>query len=138
MSKITFAETPSLSNGTYNTAKPPLSVMDKGFADGQPAVHEWFNWLFSKIFDKINRDVVTDGNGQKLFTLPNSFITLNAVNVDNPSEYIIASGFKGESTSIHSLNVISSNVLTLGVPTASGDQPVLGAANIKILGMSRD
>lgn len=140
-----FAETyVSYPDGQQNTGQPPDSVLANGFipetaaARGQPLPAQWMNWLFQKVFRNINRDRVSDANGVGLFTIPESFIRLEAFDKSDPNKYLVAIGYKPASGVVHSLKVVSSATLTLGTATTSGNQPVTGgSANVVILAMSR-
>lgn len=140
----TFAETTiNYPDGQQNVSEPPTDVLNNGFipeisgARGQPLPAQWFNWLLRKLFRLINRDKVSDSNGVGLFTVANSVIRLEAFDRENPSRYIVAIGYKGLLEELHSLTVISSNTLTLGTGTISGNQPVLGGGNVVISATSR-
>lgn len=142
---INFAENSvSYPDGQQNVGAPPDSVFLSGFipetaqSRGQPLPAQWLNWLLQKIFRLINRDRVTDFNGVGLFTVPNSFIRLEAFDKSDPNKYLVAIGFKGDAGVLHSLKVINSATLTLGTGTITGDQPVAGgSANTIILATSR-
>ena len=142
---INFAETyVSYPDGQQNVGQPPEAVLTRGFipetavARGQPLPAQWLNWLFQKVFRHINRDRVSDSNGVGLFTIPNSVIRLEAFDRDDPNKYIVAIGYKGLADAVHTLKVINSATLTLGTPTASGNQPVNGGTNVVIMATSRN
>ncbi len=141
---VQFAENYiSYPDGQQNVGQPPDAVMLGGFipetagARGQPLPAQWLNWLFQKVFRYINRDRVSDASGVGLFTIPNSFIRLEAVDRADSSYFLIAMGSKGAAGSFHTLTLIAANGLTLGAPTTSGDQPVTGGTDVLILAMSR-
>lgn len=138
-----FAETyVSYSDGQQNVGQPPDAVLSSGFvpavagARGQPLPAQWLNWLMQKLFRLANRDVVST-TGAGLFTVPNSVIRLEAFDRADPNKYLVAIGYKGALSDVHTLKVISSATLTLGTATASGNQPVSGGADLVILAMSR-
>lgn len=139
-----FAETyVAYPDGQQNVGQPPDAVLANGFvpavagARGQPLPAQWLNWIVQKLFRLANRDVVST-TGVGVFTLPNSVIRLEAFDRDDPNKYLVAIGYKGASTEVHSLKVVSSATLTLGTATASGNQPISGGgANLVILAMSR-
>jgi len=86
----------------------------------------------------VNRDRVSSSAGVGLFTVPDSFIRLEAFDKSDPAKYLVAIGYKGAAGVVHSLQVVSSATLALGTPTIGGDQPVTGgSANVIILAMSR-
>ena len=130
------------SDGQQNIAQPPDAVMDSGFipetatARGQPLPAQWLNWLFHKVFRHINRDVVSDGTGVGLFTTENAMIRLEAFDIADPNKFLVAIGYKAPG-SAPSLKVVSSATLTLGTGTISGNQPIVGGANVKTVGYSR-
>ena len=139
----TFAETfVTFSDGQQNTNQPPDSVMATGLVPatatsrGQPLPAQWFNWLMNRVFKHINRDVVTDASGVNLFATENAMIRLEAFDIADPNKYIVAIGFKSAGVA-PSLKVISSGTLTLGTGTINGNQPVIGGANVRIVGYSR-
>ena len=130
-------------DGQQNVGQPPDAVLSAGFipetagARGQPLPAQWLNWLFQKAFRLINRDRVSDSAGVGLFTVPNSVIRLEAFDRNDPNKYLVAIGYKGAADAVHTLKVISSATLTLGTPTAGGNQPVTGGANVVIMATSR-
>lgn len=142
---IDFAETyVGYPDGQQNVGQPPDAVMLNGFipetagARGQPLPAQWLNWLFQKVFRLINRDRVSDSDGEGLFTVPNSVIRLEAFDREDPNKYLVAIGYKGAADAVHTLKVISSATLTLGAATVSGNQPVSGgSANVVIMATSR-
>ena len=132
----------NFSDGQQNIAQPPDAVMTSGFipetaaARGQPLPAQWLNWLFHKVFRHINRDVVSDGTGVGLFKTENAMIRLEAFDIADPNKFLVAIGYKA-SGSAPSLKVVSSATLTLGTGTISGNQPIVGGANVKTVGYSR-
>ena len=130
------------SDGQQNLNQPPDAVMDTGFVPatatsrGQPLPAQWLNWIINRLFKHINRDVVTDNLGVNLFTTENAMIRLEAFDLSDQNKYLVAIGYK-ESGLAPSLKVISSATLTLGTGTINGNQPVIGGANVKIVGYSR-
>jgi len=139
----TFANTfTTYSDGQQNLNQPPDAVMANGFVPatatsrGQPLPAQWLNWIISRLFKHINRDVVTDNLGVGLFVTENALIRLEAFDIADPNKYLVAIGYKAAGV-IPSLKIISSATLTLGTGTISGNQPVIGGANVKIVGYSR-
>lgn len=131
-------------DGQQNVGQPPDAVMLNGFipetagARGQPLPAQWLNWLFQKVFRLFNRDRVSDSAGVGLFTVPNSVIRLEAFDRNDPNKYLVAIGYKGAADVVHTLKVINNATLTLGTPTAGGNQPVSGgSANVVIMATSR-
>lgn len=138
-----FSENPvNYPDGQVNVNRPPDSVLLNGFtpetagARGMPLPAQWLNWCLRTLFRYINRDKVTDANGVGLFPYANSAIRLEAVDMANASMYLVAIGYKGEA-GVHSLKVIANATLTLGTPTVNGDQPIIGGANVRVVGYSR-
>jgi len=129
-------------DGQLNVSSPPDTTITSGFIPeqaatrGQPLPAQWLNWLFRQAFRYINRDKVTDASGAGLFPYINSAIRIEAVDMSDVNKYLVAIGYKGAS-GVHSLKVISSATLTLGTPTTNGDQPILGGANVRSVGYSR-
>jgi hypothetical protein len=130
-------------DGQQNVGQPPDVVLASGFipetaaARGQPLPAQWLNWLFQKVFRLINRDRVSNSAGVGLFTVPDSFIRLEAFDRADPNKYLVAIGYKGAIGVVHSLKVINSATLTLGTPTTDGNQPVSGGADVIISATSR-
>lgn len=138
-----FAEnTVNYGDGQINVQPPPDATIANGFvpetagARGQPLAAQWLNWAFRTLFRYVNRDKVTDANGSGLFPYANSAIRLEAIDKSDPNKYLTAIGYKPAS-GVHVLKVTNSSTLTLGTPTTNGDQPVLGGANVQIVGYSR-
>jgi hypothetical protein len=133
----------SYPDGQQNVNAPPESTLLNGFVPataanrGQPLPAQWLNWLFQKLFRAINRDVVTNSAGVGLFKTANSCIRLEAFDREDSDKFLVAIGWKGSLSNVHTLKVIQSTSLTLGVPTASGNQPILGGANVIVVGYSR-
>ena len=139
-----FAETPvSFPDGQQNVAQPPSAILANGFIPatalnrGQPLPAQWLNWLFQKVFRHLNRDKVSDTNGVGLFTTPNSFIEFHAIDRNDVTRHISAIGYKAGAGDVHVLHVLASNTLTLGTPTAGGDQPVAGGTDVICRAVSR-
>lgn len=135
MSDYLFSETPlSYPDGQQNVNQLPDAIVLTGFipatagARGQPLPAQWLNWLFQKVFRLLNRDRVSDAAGLNLFSVPNSMIRFEAFDRADPNKYLVAIGYKGEAGTAHSLKVIASATLTLGTPTVSGNQPVIGGS----------
>jgi len=142
---IQFAEQyVSYPDGQQNVGQPSDAVMSAGFipetagARGQPLPAQWLNWLFQKVFRLINRDRVSDSAGVGLFTVPNSFIRLEAFDRSDPNKYLVAIGYKGAADVVHTLKVINNATLTLGAATVGGDQAITGGSvNVVISATSR-
>lgn len=140
----TFAETlVSYPDGQQNVNTPPEATLQSGFIPttaanrGQPLPAQWLNWLFQKLFRAVNRDVVSDETGIGLFKTANSVIRLEAFDRDDPNKYLIAIGWKGALNVTHTLKVVQSASLTLGIATVSGNQPILGGSDVVTVGYSR-
>ena len=140
----TFAETSkSYPDGQQNVGSLPESVMATGFvpktagARGQPLPAQWLNWMFQKFWRYINRDIVSNAAGVKLFTIPNSVIHIHAVDRAAPAKFILAVGFKGAAGTTHVLTVVNSSGLALGPATVDGNQPITGGADVVISASSR-
>jgi len=140
---VAFAETVvNYPDGQINVSSPPEATVTSGFIPeqaetrGQPLPAQWLNWLFRQAFRYINRDKVSDANGSGLFQYANSAIRIEAVDMSDVNKYLVAIGYKGAS-GVHVLKVVSSATLTLGTPTTNGDQPIIGGANVRTVGYSR-
>jgi hypothetical protein len=141
---ITFAETyQQYPDGQQNVVALPESITDIGFipaqpnAKGQPLPAQWLNWLFQKVFRNINRDIITDESGARLFIYPESIITLTAFEKANPANFLFAVGYKGAADAVHTLKVIDNLTLELGVGSENGDQPVINGTGLIVCGTSR-
>lgn len=124
----------------YNVVEPPSERKLTGWTLKEKPNRQWWNWLlrqtylFLQWFDQQSSlQVTTDGNGVGLFTKDNSLITLYAIDLDNPTSYLVAVGSKTAGNA-PVLNVIGFNTLVPGVGTVTGNQPVTGGTNIRILG----
>jgi hypothetical protein len=83
--------------------------------------------------------VTSNGQGAGLFVHSYSLILLYAVDKTVPGNYILAMGYKGlQGTDTHTLNIINSNVLTLGAKNHQGTQNISGGeiGNIITYGIS--
>jgi len=141
----TFAETYiGYPDGQQNVGEPSGVILSGGFipetseARGMPLPAQWLNWLFQKLFRLVNRDRVSDETGVGLFTVPDSFIRLEAFDRADPNKYLVAIGYKGAADVVHSLKVVSSATLTLGTATVGGNQPIAGGVDVITCGMSRN
>lgn len=139
----TFSESVvSYPDGQTNVVQLPDATLGNGFIPmtlngrGQPLPAQWLNWLFRSIFRNINRDKVSDATGVGLFPYANSSIRIEAIDMADPNKYLVAIGYKG-ATGTHVLKVTSSATLTLGTATLNGDQPIVGGANVRTVGYSR-
>lgn len=139
----TFAENVvNYPDGQVNVSPPPDSTFLSGFIPeqastrGQPLAAQWLNYLLRTIFRNINRDKVSDKTGASLFPFANSAIRLEAIDMADPNKFLVAIGYKG-ATGNHVLKVTSSATLTLGTPTINGDQPIVGGADVRTVGYSR-
>lgn len=139
----TFSETVvNFTDGQTNVVQLPDATISNGFrpetsdSRGQPLPAQWLNWLFRTIFRYINRDKVSDATGAALFPYINSAIRLEAIDMADPNKYLVAIGYKG-ATGVHVLKVTASATLTLGTATLNGDQPIVGGANVRTVGYSR-
>lgn len=138
-----FAENPvNYPDGQVNVNQPPDSVLQSGFipetaeARGMPLPAQWLNWLMRTVFRYLNRDKVSDATGAGLFPYANSSIRLEAIDMADPNKYLVAIGYKGASGA-HVLKVTASATLTLGAATLNGDQPIVGGADVRVVGYSR-
>jgi len=65
-------------------------------------------------------------------------IRLEAFDRDDPNKYLVAIGYKGALSDVHTLKVVASATLTLGTATTGGNQPIVGgSSNTVVLAMSR-
>lgn len=140
---MNFSETVlQYGNGQLNLGQPPDAIMSTGFVpatatnEGQPLPAQWVNWLFNRLFRLSNRDVVSDATGVGLFVTENAMIRLEAFDIADPNKFLVAIGYKAPGVA-PSLKVIQSATLTLGAGTVNGNQPIVGGANVKTVGYSR-
>lgn len=132
-------------SGSNNVLTPPPEKQMYGWARLDYPVRNWMNWLGRYAYRWIawldqqeQQAVVSNGNGVGLFVTPDALITLTAVDTTNTSNFIYAVGYKAAG-SVPVLNVIQNNVLTLGVGTISGNQPISGgsASNLVVYAQSK-
>ncbi len=127
--------------GQLNVIEPPEEKKLIGWEFKEFPPRNWFNWLFRIIYYWLRhysqRTLVTDGDGVGLYPYEHCLITLYAVDTGTPANYIHAVGYRGTGAPV--LNVISSNVLTLGIGSEDEDQPISGgtASNIIVWGISQ-
>ena len=140
---ITFSENPIVHSGAQDSViQPPETIMQNGFVPthkdgkGMSLPANWLNWFFREIFRLFNRDIVSNETGKDLFKTDNAAIELIAFDRQNSTRFIHAVGFKPVGA-LHELTIISSNEMTLGTPTLSGDQPVNGGTETITIGKSR-
>lgn len=142
---MNFAEiNVSYPDGQQGVGKPPSAIIQNGFipatalSRGQPLPAQWINWLLNNLYRHINRDKVSNAAGAGLFTVPDSFIRLEAFDRADPNKFLVAIGYKGTLATVHTLKIVQSATLTLGTATASGDQPILGGSSVIISASSRN
>jgi hypothetical protein len=129
-------------SGAPNIIEPSQSHMATGWVYQEPPARNFFNWWMNTSYNTdlffmyrlTTMMIVTDGNGSQIFNIPNAIITLSAVDKTTPANFLFAIGWRG--TVSHTLNVIASNVLTLGAQAADGSQAISGgtASNIVCFG----
>lgn len=128
-----------------NVLEPPTEKQDEGWSRLEFPPRQWFNWLSRWVYRWIlwfkqqeEQSVVTDGDGVGLFVTDDSLIEIVAVDKVTPANYLYAVGYKGAG-SAPVLNVIDSNVLTLGAGTIGGDQPISGGtpSNVIVYGQTK-
>lgn len=140
---MNFAETVlQYGDGQLNLGQPPDAILSTGFVPatatnkGQPLPAQWLNWLFNRLFRLSSRDVVSDATGVGLFVTEDAMIRLEAFDIADPNKFLVAIGYKAPGLA-PSLKVIQSATLTLGTGTVNGNQPIVGGANVKTVGYSR-
>lgn len=126
-----------------NVVEPTESKKETGWNAFEPPARNYFNWLAKTSYDwdlyvqyrLCTLEITTDGDGAQIFAIPNTLCTLYAVDMTQPTHYLFAMGWRGASGAV-TLNVISSNVLTLGAAGTDGSQAISGgtAANIRCFG----
>ncbi|MGN6704413.1 MAG: hypothetical protein ACTHKB_15795 [Burkholderiaceae bacterium] len=137
-----FAETVvSFDDGQTNVQQPPAAILSNGFIPqtaggrGSPLPAPWLNWILRELFRALGLDTTSDATGYRLFPTQSAMIRLEAIDLDNPDLFIVATGFK--ESGLHVLKVIASNGLALGTPTLNGDQPIIGGSRVRAVGYSR-
>jgi hypothetical protein len=135
-------------SGQNNVLEPPTEKKLEGWARLEFPPRNWFNWLgrytnrwLSFLKQQEELAILTDGNGVGLFPYDGSvgtLITLTAVDLANPTNYVFAIGAKKPGLS-PTLTVVSNNILTLGAGTLAGNQIVNGgtASNILVWGQTK-
>jgi len=134
-------------SGENNVIEPPAEKQNSGWARLEYPPRNWFNWLGRYTYRWLDwlkqqeeQAVITDGAGVGLFPTDGALITLHAVDIVTPANYIYAVGFKAAGvTPVSNLTVVANNVLTLGVGTVLGDQIISGgtAGNIIVWGQTK-
>lgn len=119
-------------SGQNNVIEPPPEKQESGWERLEYPPRNWFNWLARYTYrwllwfkQQEEQAVITDGNGVGLFPTDGALITLHAVDSATPANFIYAVGYKGAAAN-PVLNVVDSNVLTLGAATVTGDQAISG------------
>lgn len=129
-----------------NIVEPTESKKDLGWDSFEPPARNYFNWFQNLVYQWLDYfnfrltvgQKITDGNGAQLFGIEDSIIVLYAIDKTTPANYIHAMGYRGATTP--TLNVLSSNVLTLGTAGADGSQAISGgtAGDIIVFGQCLD
>lgn len=134
-------------SGQNNVIEPPPEKMLSGWARLEYPPRNWFNWLARYTYrwlawfkQQEEQAVITDGAGVGLFPTDGALITLWAVDIVTPANYVYAMGFKASgATPVANLTILHSNVLGLGAGTVGGDQIISGgtAGNIITWGQTK-
>lgn len=127
-------------SGLNNVISPPESKKNVGWQTFEMPARQFVNWFQRKTYEWIDffdyritdRFTTTDGDGVALFPIDDSLIVLYAIDITTPANYIHAMGFRA-AASAPVLNVLSSNVLTLGATDTDGTQAISGAAAADII-----
>lgn len=127
-------DTAEIVEGGTNKVEPSDNLKANGTLDGFLG-RQHFNWLqnIAYLWQKFLNDsqIVTDGNGVGLMQDDNISIVF-AIDKLTPTNYVCGMGYK-PGTAAGTMNVIASNVLGFGSPSAGGDLPIIGgtSGNIK-------
>ena len=133
-------------SGQQNVTTPPTEKQNAGWDRLEFPPRNWFNWLGRYTYRWLNwlkqqeeQAIITNGAGEGLFPTDGALITLYAVDITIPTDYLVAVGFK-ESGVAPVLTVTHSNTLTKGASDVTGKQAIAtgsGDANIIIWGQSK-
>ncbi len=126
----------------FNVVEPPPEKKLEGWFLGEKPNRQYWNWFQRQAYLWIQwlsqqeaMHVVTNANGVNLFPTDNALITLDAVDLGNPANYLKATGIK-VAGSAPQFSVVSANGLALGTGTITGNQPITGGANVVVSGNS--
>ena len=130
-------------SGQNNVSTPPPEKQNLGWNFKDYPRRNWMNWLGRYTYlwiewfnQQESQSVVTDEGGVGLFPINDALIVLYAVDPATPANFLYAMGYKGAG-SAPVLNIIDSNVLTLGTGTISGDQPINGGTGLIVNGQTK-
>lgn len=122
-------------SGENNVIEPPAEKKNIGWSRLEYPPRNWFNWLGRFTYRWLNwlkqqeeQAVVTNGDGVGLFPTDGALITFYAVDIVDPTHYLVATGYKASATN-PVLTVTSSDTLTLdtGNFTVTGNAPITTA-----------
>lgn len=121
----------------WNVVEPPLEVKQAGWAFQNPPNRQWWNWLHRQTYLCLQylfsqgTSITTSSTGVGLYPEDNTLITIDAVDLADPTNFLRAVGVKKPGIApLFSSGSIQSNVLTLGVGTTTGNQPINGGTNV--------
>jgi hypothetical protein len=129
----------------FNVVEPPLEKKTDGWFLGEKPNRQWWNWFQRTVYDWIlwlnqqeSYTVTTDDAGVGLFTVNDALITITAVDLDDPTSVLEATGIKvaGQPPQFAASSIVATN-LALGVGTVGGTQAVTGGTNVIVTGISR-
>lgn len=119
-------------SGVNNVTEPPEEFQLNGWPSKFFPVRQWVNWLgrytyrwLAWLKQQEEQAVVTNGDGEGLFSINDALISYYAVDKQDPTHFIMAVGYKGAGDNAV-LNVVANDTLTLntGGFTTTGDSPI--------------
>ena len=73
---------------------------------------------------------LSDSGGNGIFGNAGSILIYHmAIDIGDPTRYLFSVGYKKDSSTVHQLNVVSSNIITLGAKNAQGTQVIQNTDN---------
>lgn len=129
----------------WNVVEPPDEKKEDGWFLGEKPNRQWWNWFQRTCNDWIQwldqqeqLNVTTDATGVGLFPVNDALITIQAVDLADSTKFYWATGIKTAGNApAFAPGSVTSNGLSLGAGTSSGNQPVTGGANVIVTGTSR-
>lgn len=129
----------------FNVVEPPLEKKTDGWFLGEKPNRQWWNWFQRTVYDWIlwlnqqeEMNVTTDATGVGLFPVNDALITIQAVDLADSTKFYWATGIKTAGNApAFAPSSVTSNGLSLGAGTSSGNQAITGGANVIVTGTSR-
>lgn len=129
----------------YNVVEPPLEKKTDGWFFREKPNRQWWNWLHRQAYlwlqwldQQESQNVTTGAAGVGLFPIDDALITITAVDLDDSTSFLTATGIKTAGNApAFAAGSIQSNNLSLGTGLANGTQAITGGTNVIVTGQSR-